>query len=259
MQTKMIVKVSLFLIAALFIFMIGVYLNEYKNISLNYKQSLVEKEDAIKEFEPNIKKAIDKINEIDVAIGKTLPHDKNKYEILAIGFPEVIRWNEFQDMIEMAIDRNLYIKHGSSYADFSIGMFQMKPSFIETLEKYIIENALFESNKSLKLILAVGKTELSRRANRIDRMEQTEWQLLYLKAYWAVANHKFKDLSFSNKKEQIRFYASAYNFGFLKPIEEISNWQTKKMFPYGKNYKGSQMAYCDVSIAFLDFYPSIFL
>ncbi|MCA6428753.1 MAG: hypothetical protein IM613_04900, partial [Cytophagales bacterium] len=61
-------------------------------------------------------------------------------EVLAVVFPELIRFNSIQDKIEVLALESLYIQYGKSYANFSIGRFQIKPSFVEMLEKKILES-----------------------------------------------------------------------------------------------------------------------
>ena len=52
----------------------------------------------------------------------------------AIVFPELIRYSRWQDEIETAAVNGLYVLQGTSGANFSIGRFQMKPSFAEEVE-----------------------------------------------------------------------------------------------------------------------------
>ena len=59
----------------------------------------------------------------------------NPYFVLAIVFPELIRYSKLQDVIESNDLKVLYVQFGDTYSNFSIGRFQMKPSFCEQLEK----------------------------------------------------------------------------------------------------------------------------
>ncbi len=52
----------------------------------------------------------------------------------AIVFPETVRYSFLQNQAEIAGLMVLYVKYGSAYADFSVGRFQMKPSFAEQIE-----------------------------------------------------------------------------------------------------------------------------
>ena len=60
----------------------------------------------------------------------------------AIVFPELIRYSRWQDEIETAAVNGLYVLQGTSGANFSIGRFQMKPSFAEEVEAAWNQSAL---------------------------------------------------------------------------------------------------------------------
>lgn len=90
-------------------------------------------------FERDIRLALEFLLQNEEIIDDVLSdlNESEKAEVLSIVFPEIIRWNEFQDVIEISADRTLYVNGGSKLGDFSLGSFQMKPSFIESLERYI--------------------------------------------------------------------------------------------------------------------------
>jgi hypothetical protein len=73
-----------------------------------------------------------------------------------------------------------------------------------------------------------------------------------------VAKDKFKDRKFKDAKERIRFFAAAYNYGFLRPVEEIEKRIMQKSFPLGVNYKKEQVAYTDLAIDFFEHYATEF-
>jgi hypothetical protein len=177
-------------------------------------------------------------------------------EALAIVFPEIIRWSAFNDFFETSALEILYVKKGKTNANFSIGHFQMKPAFIEDLESYISSHE--EALATFSYVVVKDKTEIESRRERIYRMKQLAWQLRYAHVYWLVAKDKFKDRKLKDAKERIRFFATAYNYGFLRPIEEIEKRITQKSFPHGVNYKGEQLAYSDFSIEFFEKYAKEF-
>jgi hypothetical protein len=225
-----------------------------KNTQINNYQTVLK---SLQPFERDIRFAIEFFLEKDEVIQGVLADlDENqKAEVLAIVFPEVIRWNEFQDIIEISAVKLLYTNGGSKVADFSVGSFQMKPSFIENLEKYILSN---EELDEIKHIVSTQKTEKENRIERIKRLESFEWQLKYAHAYWVVANHKFRYLKFLNREEKIVFFATAYNTGFMKSNEEIKKWQNKKNFPYNNKIGMSSASYSDFSIEFIKNYNKYF-
>ena len=58
-------------------------------------------------------------------------------EAMAVVFPELIRYSLVMDLLETSAVELGYVKYGAGFTDFSIGQFQMKPSFIEHLEQYV--------------------------------------------------------------------------------------------------------------------------
>ncbi|WP_264551733.1 hypothetical protein [Flavobacterium sp. N2038] len=182
--------------------------------------------------------------------------NKNKrVEILSIAFPEIIRYNSFSDYIETSSNRILYINKGKKISDFSTGYFQMKPSFVEDLENYISHNESLQQHNS---ILIQKKTEKEVRKERINRLENFQWQLRYLKVFWHILEHKYKHVKFKNENEKIRFYATAYNYGFTKPEKEITKYESIKIFPYGERTNTEKFAFADFSIDFINTYSSFF-
>lgn len=183
----------------------------------------------------------------DIKKTSAAPND----EALAIVFPEMIRWSTFKNFFETSALETLYVLKGKSAADFSIGYFQMKPSFVEDLENYVAQHP---SVSSLTFIVLKENTEKECRAERIKRLKQWSWQVRYAHVYWLIAQDVFKNKSFSNAEERVHFLATAYNYGFLKPIEYIEKWEKKVAFPYGTHYAGEQVIYADLAVEFLKKY-----
>ena len=177
-------------------------------------------------------------------------------EALAIVFPELLRWNAFSDFLETTALELIYIQNGSNAANFSIGHFQMKPRFIEQLENYIATHE--ESLKTFDYVVIRGKTDAESRRERVSRLKQWAWQLRYAHVYWLVAQDVFKHRTFKTKKDRIRFYATAYNYGFLRSETEIEARLHRANFPYGTAYKGEQIAYGDLAIEFFEKYVKEF-
>ena len=177
-------------------------------------------------------------------------------EALAIVFPELLRWNAFNDFLETTALELIYIQNGSNAANFSIGHFQMKPRFIEQLENYITMHE--ENLKTFDYVVIKGKTDTESRRERVSRLKQWAWQLRYAHVYWLVAQDVFKHRTFKTKKDRIRFYATAYNYGFLRSEIEIEARLHRANFPYGTAYKGEQIAYGDISVEFFEKYVTEF-
>jgi hypothetical protein len=167
-------------------------------------------------------------------------------EALAVTFPELIRWSAFKDIFETTANEVLYVQKGKETANFSIGHFQMKPNFVEQLEDYV---ATHPDLATFNYVVIKGKAEKECRKERIERLKQFAWQLRYAHVYWLVAKDKFKNRAFKTATERVRFFATAYNYGFMRPEADIEAWQKKKAFPFGSQYKGEQVAFSDIQIS----------
>lgn len=165
----------------------------------------------------------------------------------SIIFPELIRYSYFSDLFETGVLEWLYIEGGSKSADFSVGRFQMKPSFVEAIEGYVSSE---ESLKEEYGFIMLNGSGSSLRSVRLDRLKQDSWQLIYLSCFVEITEHKFLSEVFSSPEEKLRFFCSAYNSGFNQSAEEIKSKIHLKSFPYGTKYKEEQYAYSDVAVEY---------
>ncbi|MFD1603154.1 hypothetical protein ACFSJW_06360 [Flavobacterium artemisiae] len=178
-----------------------------------------------------------------------------KAQILSIAFPEILRYNSYSDYLETSSNRILYVNKGKEASDFSTGYFQMKPSFLEDLENYV---AATESLKDYQWIIISKKNEKETRKERINRLGDFRWQLRYLKVFWFVSEYKYQNMNFKTTQDKIRFYATAYNYGFTKPESEITKYQFLQKFHPGQNTDALKFAFADFSIDFLKTYSIFF-
>ena len=174
------------------------------------------------------------------------------YDICSsIIFPELIRFSVVRDKMESLILMTFYKLHGTKFSDYSIGLFQMKPSFIEALE---VELQEYGDLRKFSFIWEYPKGLNPRevREMRIERMLNLTWQIDYLICFIKLldeihgANEQF--LILQNKKERIAFYASSYNSGYWYDLNKIKQYQNIKLYPHGKNWYDKQYNYSDVSI-----------
>lgn len=142
----------------------------------------------------------------------------------SIVFPEIMRYSSLKDDVETESLRTLYVQLGEEYADFSIGIFQMKPSFaaqVETKSKQLLSNSLQQ-----ELQLHYETTDLATiRKIRVERLQDEEWQLIYLTAFVCICQQLYSQHSFTSELNKLQWYATVYNAGFDKSNAYI----TKKM------------------------------
>ena len=172
-------------------------------------------------------------------------HKHSKKEITAIIYPELLRYNYLKDFFETSSLELVYVKFGSKAADFSIGHFQMKPSFVEQIEKKILSNSAL--CKKYKVLIIKNQ---NKRSVRINRLKSTHWQLAYLHAFIDICMIKFPSIKKESKNNQIHFLAACYNIGFNFPLVTIKNRCNFKIFPFGTQYNGNQFCYADLSCAY---------
>ncbi|MDB4051862.1 hypothetical protein N9488_00215 [Flavobacteriales bacterium] len=170
--------------------------------------------------------------------------------VKSIVFPETIRYNTFKDFFETSSLELLYINNGSEAVDFSIGYFQMKPSFIEELE-VAVKNSSDYLKEKYKSVYSFNKESLKdRRIIRLQRLKNIDCQITYICCFFDLLDLEYPNLK-ENETEMIQFYSSAYNFGFKKPPEKIKAWSKVKAFPYGSSFDGEQFSYSELSLHFL--------
>lgn len=177
-------------------------------------------------------------------------------ELLPIIFPELLRYAEWKDLLETEALGMAYVEGGSQWADFSIGPFQMKPSFVETLEQVLLQwpkgQAFFGH------LLANPKHSLAQqRQTRLDRLQQLEGQVDYLCCFYAWMQQKVGfQLVASTPTQQIALLATAYNSGFQKDWPALAAAQQQHFFPYGARYpQEGQENYATVALAYYQQLP----
>ena len=176
-----------------------------------------------------------------------------KNMMISIIFPELIRYSLFRDFFETKALELGYVEYGSNMVDFSIGRFQMKPSFVETLEEKVKRSDKL-MNKYYKITVFNDITITGIRRERVERLGSLTWQLIYLECFYDITSERFKDVKWQDDIEKLKFFATAYNYNFCAPKEDIEKWINARTFPYGAHYKGTQYAYSDVSVYFFKNY-----
>lgn len=173
------------------------------------------------------------------------------YKIAAsIIYPELLRYSYYKNLLETKALEVVYIKKGKDYADFSIGYFQIKPSFVERLEYYIQQ---FKEDFILFDTVYFYKDSVSEsvRAERVSRLKNKDWQLLYLNAFVKITEHAYDFSCYKTTEDSIRFLATVYNCGFYLSQNEIEKKMDKAYYPLGVNYPSDmQCAYSKVAVEF---------
>src|SRR6476661_8460768 len=160
-------------------------------------------------------------------------------ELKAIVFPELIRYNGFVNALEVESLKYLYVTEGKEYADFSVGYFQMKPSFGEMIEqdafKYLPVKYHIESGWKNNL-----SDDASRKA-RVKRLSNVRQQLIYLCAFYKLCEKRFTGSNLS-AEERVKFFATCYNAGYKRSFESLKSFMGKNHYN-GYNYASVSIYY----------------
>jgi hypothetical protein len=150
----------------------------------------------------------------------------------AIVFPEILRYSIWQDQLETSAVKGTYVTMGTQGFDFSIGRFQMKPSFVERLEKRWMKSAY---PSQYDAYFDTDDTRMARRV-RLSRIEDEIWQCVYVAMFIKITYLDYQGLSALPIKEQVQLVATAYNRGAISnvsgggSIETLRQWASQRFF-----------------------------
>jgi hypothetical protein len=169
--------------------------------------------------------------------------------IMPVLFPEAIRYSVVRNYLEIKSLELAYVYSGS--ADYSIGFFQMKPSFIENLEEMIRKQPekLFKYD-SLLINESLSVTEI--RKERINRLKNLDYQIVYTNCMYDILKIIYPDIFLCDKPTQIKFISTAYNHGFLTGEKEILDYSNKAFFPMNGKNNTSRFVYNEISLYFYE-------
>lgn len=158
--------------------------------------------------------------------------EKHGFEPLflyAIVAPEVANFSIMQNHIETAAVELFYIDMGSDYANFSLGYFQMKPAFIETLEQKIKKHGEPSPFRYITQYSQSGEKAI--RKERLKRLKSLKWQLHYLCAFYHLACFRFKEHTFVSQRQRLRYFATLYNTGLDATPKTLAYYLEAQSFP----------------------------
>lgn len=162
--------------------------------------------------------------------------------------PELSQYNRVSDLAQTYALKVLYVQSGKHYGDFSIGPFQMKPSFAELLEREMRKSP--ELQALFPEIPVAAEDTREARAERIRRLQSAAWQRTYLSLslFCRIAGLRFRDGLPAAEKDRLRLFANAYNIGLLHDAAYLLE-DNRRCFPRGGTPK---FRYADLSVWFYD-------
>ncbi|MBE6260903.1 MAG: hypothetical protein E7107_08810 [Prevotella sp.] len=163
----------------------------------------------------------------------------------AVVFPELIRYSMWKDEIERAAVNGLYISKGREGANFSIGRFQMKPSFAEEVEQAWNASPLA---KEYGFSFNLADNNEARRS-RVRRLSTEEGQCRYLVIFIRLQQQRLPQLQKVSKEQQVRLLATAYNRSFSASWQSLCKMQHERHFHTDVIKTRSTRFYCYAAIA----------
>ncbi len=184
--------------------------------------------------------AISFINENKSSIHQSLKSLSSEEQLIAISIvaPEISQFSSFQNFLELRTLFVMYLNTGQS--DFSVGYFQMKPSFIELMEKKVKSSSLL--TKEYKDVIPKGSMRAKRKF-RLERLGSLQGQLRYLKLFIDIVKINTSSINFNNFETKLKYWATLYNSGLDLQEPDVLTRQGQKLFPrYEKKYNYSSIA-----------------
>jgi hypothetical protein len=163
--------------------------------------------------------------------------------LFGIVAPEVSQYNRVANFMELQSLQVLYVQGGSGYGNFSVGYFQMKPSFVEALEQQLMKHEDL-TTKYPRIVITEQDDKQARRV-RLDRLNDLNWQFQYLEVFCELVKKKHGHNV--SAKQRLKYYATAYNTGFNHTKERIESEFHKSRFPA---FGLSKYNYANVSYGF---------
>jgi len=168
---------------------------------------------------------------------------------VSVVFPELVRYSALRDKIEITLLKALYTHKGAEYSDFSVGVFQMKPSCAEAL----LEEFSGTTDQRVHRFfdrLHHSVTGREKRAMILREMEEPEVQFIYVLGMIRLLDKKYGKRPWKGMEEKVGFYAAAYNSGFNNPENRIIAQMNATSFHTGLGKPSVCYSYAALSAAF---------
>lgn len=175
----------------------------------------------------------------------TTEHNIAIVEAIAIVFPELLRYSLIRDFLETIALEVGYVTYGKGYGDFSVGPFQIKPSFIEHLEDKVCDDERLMVFQPLFTYYASDSRGI--RKERINRLQNIAFQIQYLACFISIAMLEYDELECMSANERVKMLATLYNVGLGNTMDTIKKLSKRCTFPYGSSYLGTQYSYATIA------------
>lgn len=201
-------------------------------------------------FGANWQKADRYINENDPWMRKLSAKYKVDFLLAkSIVFPELVRYSAIRDKMEITLLKALYVNYGADYANFSIGVFQVKPSCAEEILSEVakMRDRKFAAHfKPLDSKLTIPE----KREALIKELENPQSEYFYIIALIKILENKYHYLNNETVEYKLGFFATAYNCGFSNTEDHIRQQFKLKSFYTSLSKPTDCFSYADISVAY---------
>lgn len=211
-------------------------------ISILFSFLLLAGDGYIAAYPSQSRQAVETFESCRAELKKVLPSasDEDIRIVFAIVAPEAGCYNSLGDYFETSAVKKGYPSSGSP--DYSIGQFQMKPSFAESLENEVAKNSALKAKYGSRLAYK-GSDIKSIRRERVSRLSNTDWQIYYLAVFVDVVKIRTAGWELNDAESKVRYWATLYNAGLYLSKARVKQRQGVKQFPRGtKEFNYSAVA-----------------
>lgn len=165
--------------------------------------------------------------------------------VMAVVFPELVRYSALRDKMETTLLKALYVNLGDEYANFSVGQFQVKPSFASIIRTEFPDYS--GADQSIRFPRPDEYDDITNfRKSIVVDLEDPRTEFNYIIAFFRICEKKFRTGRMSDE-EKIKFCSAAYNTGIDKSADQIRSMIDKKFFST-KIFKTETYCYSDISL-----------
>ncbi len=161
---------------------------------------------------------------------------------MCIVAPEISQYSKIADTAETFALYTLYVQ--GQVTNFSIGSFQMKPTFAINIENEVKKSSCLSNYRDL---IIDKNTDREIRYERVERLSSLKWQLKYLSAFIEIVKERTSKMIFKNQEEKLRYWATLYNAGIYTKESRILSLYEVEGFP---SFSTNSFNYAEVCIEF---------
>lgn len=165
--------------------------------------------------------------------------------VMAVVFPELVRYSALRDKMETTLLKALYVNLGDEYANFSVGVFQIKPSFATVIRTESPDYSGRDQSIRFPQPDEYDDIRNYRKSIVVD-LEDPRTEFNYIIAFFKICERKFGTAKM-NEEEKVKFLSAAYNSGVDKSADYIRSMIDKKFFST-RIFKTETYCYSDISL-----------